>query len=108
MRQGKRSIYIFLKINTELVYLIIQNPLRCSSFHKNYLHVEGKRIHSIPPNVPVRYHQIEIGHGKFERMFRIPATVDEEQIQASYADGLLTIRMKKEKRPHSVPVEAKM
>jgi HSP20 family protein len=78
------------------------------SFHKNYLHVEGKRIHSIPPNVPVRYHQMEIGHGKFERMFRIPATVDEEQIQASYADGLLTIRMKKEKRPRSVPVEVKM
>jgi HSP20 family protein len=75
------------------------------SFHESHLRVEGKRILNIANGTPVRYHQLEMGHGDFERTFRIPAAIDEDKIEASYADGLLTVRMRKAKRPHSVSVK---
>jgi HSP20 family protein len=74
------------------------------SFHENHLRVEGTRFQSISSRTPVRYHQLEMGYGDFERTFRIPAAIDEDTIEASYADGLLAIRMKKHRGPHSVPV----
>ncbi|UCF84660.1 MAG: Hsp20/alpha crystallin family protein [Desulfobacteraceae bacterium] len=77
------------------------------SFYKNHLRVEGKRAHSIPPGTLARYHQLEMGHGDFERVFRVPTVIDEDKIEASYAEGLLTVRMKKRKKPHSIPVMLK-
>jgi HSP20 family protein len=72
------------------------------SFYENHLHVEGKRVENIPAGTLVRYHQLEMGYGEFERAFRLPTAIDEEKIEASYADGLLTVRMKKKLRPHSL------
>ena len=77
------------------------------SFYDNHLSVEGKRVHSIPPGTLVRYHQLEMGYGDFERVFRIPTAIDENEIEASYADGLLTVRMKKRKKPHNFSIELK-
>ncbi|MFO7739119.1 MAG: Hsp20/alpha crystallin family protein [Desulfatiglandaceae bacterium] len=74
------------------------------SFHENHLRVEGKRVQNISSGTPVRYHQLEMGHGDFERTFRIPAAIDEEKIEAFYTDGLLTIRIKKASVPQSVSV----
>lgn len=62
---------------------------------ENYLRVGGKRIQTIPTGMPARYHQLEMGHGQFERIFRLPAMIDKEQIEAAYEDGLLAVRMKK-------------
>ena len=77
------------------------------SFHENYLRIEGKRLQSTPPGMLVRYHQLEMGHGSFERIFRIPAVIDEDGIEASYADGLLTIRMRKDRKPRGVFVKVR-
>ncbi len=42
-----------------------------------------------------RYHIAEIAFGAFERSFDLPVPVDTEAVTARYADGLLTLRMKK-------------
>lgn len=42
-----------------------------------------------------RYHIAEIAFGAFERSFDLPAPVDTDAVTARYADGLLTLRMKK-------------
>lgn len=43
----------------------------------------------------VRYCQAEIPHGCFKRKVILPAPVDIQSAQASYADGILMVRMKK-------------
>ena len=41
------------------------------------------------------YHRIERSYGGFSRAFSIPATVNEEKIQADYKDGVLKILLHK-------------
>ena len=43
----------------------------------------------------VRYCQAEIPHGHFERQVILPAAVEAQSATASYADGILMIRMNK-------------
>jgi HSP20 family protein len=42
-----------------------------------------------------RYYQAEIPHGYFERNIALPAPVDAQSAAASYADGILMVRMNK-------------
>jgi HSP20 family protein len=42
-----------------------------------------------------RYCQAEIPHGRFERDVVLPVPVDVHSAEASYADGILMVRMKK-------------
>jgi len=55
-----------------------------------------------------RYCQAEIPHGSFERTVALPAPVDPQTAAASYADGILMIRMKKMpvNKSHRVAVTA--
>jgi HSP20 family molecular chaperone IbpA len=48
-----------------------------------------------------------MGHGQFERIFRLPAMIDKEQIEAAYEDGLLAVRMKKLQDPSRIYVKVK-
>ena len=54
-----------------------------------------------------RYHRIERGYGAFRRSFALPATVDTSRIEASYQDGLLTIRLprREESKPRQIEVK---
>jgi len=45
---------------------------------------------------PRRYHQRERRFGYFERTMSLPANVDEENIQAEFKDGVLTLRIPKQ------------
>ena len=72
------------------------------SYYDGYLSIAGKREMTIPKDLPVRHHQLEIGTGAFERIFRIPTSVDTDAIEATLQDGLLNIQMKK-KRPRKRP-----
>jgi HSP20 family protein len=57
-----------------------------------FLHLTGHRH----PPVSLgkgRFYQMEIEYGPFERIIRIPMTVDSEQIEAYYENGLLVVRM---------------
>ncbi len=52
------------------------------------------------------YHRIESFHGSFSRSFRLPDTVDFENINAEYKNGVLTITIpqKPEVKPREIPV----
>jgi HSP20 family protein len=68
------------------------------SYDETYLRIEGKRESGIPGGEGARYHQMEMGFGSFERVFSLPVPIDPKHIEASFLDGLLTIRMKKPDR----------
>jgi HSP20 family protein len=52
------------------------------------------------------FRRMERVYGSFRRLFRLPTTVSTEQVAASYADGVLTIRLNKrpESQPRTIPV----
>ncbi len=41
----------------------------------------------------LRYHQMEIPYGSFERLFHLPDAADSEKIEATYRDGFLDIQV---------------
>jgi HSP20 family protein len=53
------------------------------------------------------YHRVERQHGSFTRSFTLPATVDAARIQASYKDGVLTIRVpqREEAKPKQIEIK---
>ena len=55
------------------------------------------------------YHRIERGYGQFTRSFSVPPTVDTENVQASYQNGVLTVTLPKKAaaKPRQVKIEAK-
>lgn len=74
-----------------------------AGLNKEELHIEVNRhkikmagirkaIQLLPD---ARYCQAEIPHGYFERSIALPAAVDAQSAAASYADGILVVRMNK-------------
>ena len=53
------------------------------------------------------YHRLERRHGEFQRVLPLPENVDEECIEASFRDGVLTIVVPKteEARPKHIEVK---
>ena len=68
------------------------------------LTVVGTREHSGPRGA---YHQMEIRYGEFRTQVRLPTAVDAEKVEASYADGFLTVVMPK-REAHRVPVVSRV
>ena len=56
-----------------------------------------------------RVHRYERSYGAFERTFALPGTVDADRIEASYADGLLTVTLPKVERarPRQIEIRTK-
>ncbi|MGB7622356.1 MAG: Hsp20/alpha crystallin family protein [Terriglobia bacterium] len=52
------------------------------------------------------YHRLERSYGTFSRSFTLPATVDQEKINAEYKDGVLKITLPKkaETKPKQIKV----
>ena len=52
------------------------------------------------------FHRTERVHGKFARSFTLPATIDGARVQASYKDGVLTVRIpqREEVKPKQIAV----
>jgi len=42
-----------------------------------------------------RYHRVERAYGAFQRSFVLPTMVDQEQVQATYHDGILELHLPK-------------
>jgi HSP20 family protein len=55
------------------------------------------------------FHRLERRYGEFTRVLPLPATVNEEKVEAKFEGGVLTVRVPKteEARPRHVPVEVK-
>jgi HSP20 family protein len=54
-------------------------------------------------------HRVERTYGAFQRTFTLPSTVKADRIEASYADGILTITLPKaeEAKPKQIEVRVK-
>jgi HSP20 family protein len=53
------------------------------------------------------FHLVERGYGSFRRSFSLPATVDPQSADATYKDGLLTVRFAKRPEVRGRTVEIK-
>lgn len=55
------------------------------------------------------YHRVERSYGSFQRSFTLPTSVRSENIDATYADGILTITLPKaeEAKPKQIEVKVK-
>ena len=77
------------------------------SVKRNLVLLAGKRQRA-PRDNAVRYLQMEIEYGSFERTFELPVLVDESQIEAHYQDGLLTVVLpKKRSAKKTIPIQSK-
>ena len=76
------------------------------SFENNVLTIEGERKFEKDARGE-QYHRIERGYGAFRRSFTLPNTVDASRIEASYQDGLLTVRLprREESKPRQIEVK---
>jgi HSP20 family protein len=62
--------------------------------HNNTLILRGERKHEAEVKED-RYHRVERAYGTFQRSFLLPTMVDQENVQASYHDGVLELRLPK-------------
>ncbi|REL33069.1 Hsp20/alpha crystallin family protein [Rhodohalobacter sp. SW132] len=60
----------------------------------NVLTVSGERKHETEEKER-RFHRVETRYGSFSRTFQLPDHVDSENIEATYADGVLNIQLGK-------------
>ena len=76
------------------------------TMQQNVLHIQG---HTQPEQQEgIRYHVHEQRFGDFTRTIQFPSLVDADKIQASLADGILTIRVPKAEaaKPKRITVKA--
>jgi len=52
------------------------------------------------------YHRVERAYGTFSRSFSLPTTVNTEKVSASFADGILTVKLptREEAKPRQIQV----
>jgi HSP20 family protein len=75
------------------------------TFENNVLSIEGQR--QFAANVEKdSFHRIERAQGSFRRSFTLPATVDASRVDATYVDGVLTVKLprREESRPRTIEI----
>ena len=65
----------------------------------NRLTIRGVRPGAAPDTARLRYHQVERGHGSFQRTFEFSDAVDQDGITADLRHGVLTITLPKAATP---------
>jgi len=76
------------------------------SLSGNLLTLKGERKHE-EEKKGKSFHRIERSYGAFTRTIQLPAEVDSNKVDASYKDGVLTIRMPKTKEESVRKIEVK-
>jgi len=72
---------------------------------KNLVYLYGRRERPSTPET-MRFLQMEIEYGSFERVFQLPVLINEDKIEAQYQDGLLTITLpKKPTQAKTIPIK---
>jgi len=70
-----------------------------------YLNLSGSRAEPATQGC-MRWHQMEIAHGRFERILTLPEEADAERITAVYKDGFLYIHIPRGPGPvRTVPID---
>lgn len=69
------------------------------SLADNRLTIRGSRPAAVGDSVARRYHQVERGHGAFERAFEFVDAIDQKAISADLHDGVLTVTLPKRPAP---------
>ena len=72
-------------------------------FENNTITISGER--TLPEEEGTKYHRIESRFGKFERSLPLPNVIDEENINATYDNGVLTITVPKSKEKAGKKIE---
>ncbi len=77
------------------------------SVENNVLTIQGTK-EQVAEERTERVHRYERTYGAFERSFTLPATVDANNIKASYEHGVLTVTLPKveKAKPRQIPVQA--
>jgi len=73
-------------------------------FENGLLTIRGERTRETKTEEK-NFHRVERSYGTFVRTFRLPASVDAEQIKASYADGVLSLEMPKSEAARARRIE---
>jgi HSP20 family protein len=76
------------------------------SVHENTLTISGERKEEEEQG-QVENHQLERYFGRFHRLIPLPQTVDSNKIQATYNDGVLTIRLPKTEQAEPRQIQIK-
>ncbi|MGM0547342.1 MAG: Hsp20/alpha crystallin family protein [Bacteroidota bacterium] len=74
-------------------------------FENNTITISGER--ELKEENGTKYHRIESRFGKFERSLPLPNVIDEENISASYDNGVLTVTVPKLKEKAGKKIEVK-
>ena len=74
--------------------------------HNNVLTIRGERSEETE-KTDRRFHRIERRSGSFSRAVSLPSVVDENQVDAKYKDGVLTISMPKTKEAQAKKIAVK-
>jgi len=71
----------------------------------NTLTIEGERKLAAAGESE-KYHRVERGYGAFSRRFTVPSTVDAGRVEASYQDGVLTVKLprREESKPRQIQI----
>lgn len=79
------------------------------SLHNSFLTLAGERKQEKKYGEEARVYRSERFPGRFHRTISLPATVNADQIKASYDDGILTVTLPKaeEAKPKQIPIEVK-
>ena len=62
--------------------------------HEGTLYLKGERKYEKEVKEE-HYHHVERAYGSFARSFELPASIDEDKVQADFKDGVLTLTMPK-------------
>ena len=88
IREGDASFILTADIpgltKTDIDLLVEDNTLKISG-KREYNNTDGN----------VEYHYQERTHGSFQRSFKLPISVDEENISATFKSGILTVVLPK-------------
>lgn len=75
------------------------------SFENNTITISGER--ELKEEEDTKYHRIESHFGKFERSLPLPNVIDEENIDATYENGVLRVTAPKIKEKAGKKIEVK-
>lgn len=77
------------------------------SVDEGLLSIEGERTLEKETD-DKKHHRIERFYGKFSRSFRLPENVDEDNINADFKDGVLSLTLLKSEKPKPKAIEVKI